>query len=145
VFANLTVEENLAIAGVAHGKGYWTVTRVYELFPRLQERAKSLGMSLSGGEQQMLSIARAVLTNPDLLMLDEPSEGLAPLVVRDVRDAIVTVNKQGMAIMLVEQKLAIPLAISNRLYVVDHGAIVWGGTTDEFRADRAAIERKMAV
>lgn len=145
VFPNLTVEENLAIAGVAHNTGYWTVPRVYELFPRLQERSRSRGMSLSGGEQQMLSIARAVLTNPKVLMLDEPSEGLAPLMVRDVRDAIVTVNRQGVAIVLVEQKLAIPLEISNRLYVVDHGGIAWSGTTTEFRSDRLNIERKITV
>lgn len=145
VFANLTVEENLAIAGVAHGEGYWTVPRVYELFPSLRERAKSLGLALSGGEQQMLSIARAVLTNPIALLLDEPSEGLAPLIVRDVRDAIIAVNRQGVAILLVEQKLAIPLEISNRIYVVDHGAIVWSGTTAEFRSDRVSIESKMSV
>jgi branched-chain amino acid transport system ATP-binding protein len=145
VFPNLTVEENLAIAGVAHKSGYWTAERVYELFPRLKERALSKGVSLSGGEQQMLSIARAVLTNPKVLMLDEPSEGLAPLIVRDVRDAIVAINRQGVAIVLVEQKLAIPLEISNRLYVIDHGAVAWHGTTEEFRSDRANIERRMTV
>ena len=145
VFPNLTVQENLAIAGVAHKGGYWTQARVYELFPKLQERVLSKGASLSGGEQQMLSIARAVLTNPLVLMLDEPSEGLAPLIVRDVRDAIVAINRQGVAIVLVEQKLAIPLEISNRLYVMDHGAVAWGGTTDDFRADRANIERRMTV
>lgn len=145
VFPNLTVQENLAIAGVAHKGGYWTEARVYELFPKLKERALSKGASLSGGEQQMLSIARAVLTNPKVLMLDEPSEGLAPLIVRDVRDAIVAVNRQGVAIVLVEQKLAIPLEISNRLYVIDHGVVAWSGTTDEFRSDRANIERRMTV
>jgi branched-chain amino acid transport system ATP-binding protein len=145
VFPNLTVEENLAIAGVAHPPGYWTIPRVHALFPRLKERAKSRGMSLSGGEQQMLSIARATLTNPKVLMLDEPCEGLAPLIVRDVRDAIVTVNRQGMGIVLVEQKLSIPLEISHRICVVDHGAIAWSGTTAAFRADRATIELKMTV
>ena len=93
----------------------------------------------------MLSIARATLTNPKVLMLDEPCEGLAPLIVRDVRDAIVAVNKQGMSIVLVEQKLSIPLEISHRMCVVDHGAIAWSGTTAEFRADRATIEQKMTV
>ena len=145
VFPNLTVKENLAIAGVAHKGGYWTEARVFELFPKLQERALSRGASLSGGEQQMLSIARAVLTNPKVLMLDEPSEGLAPLIVRDVRNAIVAINRQGVAIVLVEQKLAIPLEISNRLYVIDHGAVEWSGTTDEFRSDRTNIERHMTV
>jgi branched-chain amino acid transport system ATP-binding protein len=145
VFPNLTVEENLAIAGVAHRPGYWTLQRAYELFPRLRERARSRGVSLSGGEQQMLSIARAVLTNPKLLMLDEPCEGLAPLIVRDVRDAIVAINRQGVAILLVEQKVAIPLAIGHRICVVDHGSIAWSGSTAEYRADRANIELKMTV
>ncbi|NDA99399.1 MAG: ABC transporter ATP-binding protein [Betaproteobacteria bacterium] len=145
VFPNLTVQENLEIASVAHNSGYWTQARVYELFPKLRERALSQGASLSGGEQQMLSIARAVLTNPKVLLLDEPSEGLAPLIVRDVRDAIVSINRQGVAIVLVEQKLAIPLEISNRLYVIDHGTVAWSGTTEEFRSDRANIERRMTV
>jgi branched-chain amino acid transport system ATP-binding protein len=145
VFANLTVEENLAIAGVAHAPGHWTVERVYDLFPRLRERSRSNATSLSGGEQQMLSIARAVLTNPKVLMLDEPSEGLAPLVVRAVREAIVAVNAAGVAIVLVEQKLAIPLGISQRLYVMDHGCVAWTGTPDEFRADRGSIEQRMTV
>jgi branched-chain amino acid transport system ATP-binding protein len=145
IFPNLTVHENLAIAGVAHPAGFWTIPRVYELFPGLARRASSKGISLSGGEQQMLSIARAVLTNPRVLMLDEPSEGLAPLIVRDVRDAIVAVNRQGVAIVLVEQKLAIPLAVSNRIYVVDHGCIAWSGTTSAFQADRGTIERLMTV
>lgn len=145
VFPNLTVEENLALACVAHPPGHWTMKRVHELFPRLRERASSNAMSLSGGEQQMLSIARAVLTNPKVLMLDEPTEGLAPLVVRAVRDAIVSVNAAGMAVVLVEQKLSIPLEISHRLYVMDHGSVAWSGTPDEFRADRASIEKRMAV
>lgn len=145
VFPNLTVQENLDIAGVAHKVGYWTVAHVYDLFPGLRERALSKGSSLSGGEQQMLSIARAMLTNPKVLMLDEPSEGLAPLIVRDVRDAIVAINRQGVAIVLVEQKLAIPLEISTRLYVIDHGAVAWTGTTEEFRSDRINIERRMTV
>lgn len=145
VFPNLSVEENLAVAGIAHAPGYWTMERVYALFPRLRERAGSNAMSLSGGEQQMLSIARAVLTNPKVLLLDEPSEGLAPLVVRAVRDAIVAVNAAGMAVVLVEQKLAIPLEISHRLYVMDHGSIAWSGTPEAFRADRSRIEQRMAV
>lgn len=145
IFPNLSVEENLLIAGVMHKPGLWTFDRVCHLFPRLRERLTSKGSSLSGGEQQMLSIARALLTNPTVLMLDEPSEGLAPLVVRDVRDAIVEVNRQGMAILLVEQKVAIPVAIGRRIYVVDHGAIGWAGTTEEFARDRAAIESKLAI
>ena len=86
-----------------------------------------------------------LLTNPKILMLDEPSEGLAPLIVRDVRDAILAVNQQGVAIVLVEQKLAIPLEISNRLYIFDHGVVAWSGTTAEFRADRGNIESTLTV
>ncbi|WP_442580531.1 ABC transporter ATP-binding protein [Mesorhizobium sp. ASY16-5R] len=145
IFPNLTVEENLRLAGVMHKPGFWTYDRACGLFPRLRERARSNGSSLSGGEQQMLSIARALMTNPTVLMLDEPSEGLAPLVVRDVRDAIVEIHRQGMAILLVEQKVAIPMSIGQRIYVVDHGTVGWSGTTAEFAADRAAIENKLAI
>jgi branched-chain amino acid transport system ATP-binding protein len=145
VFPNLTVAENLAIAGVAHRPGYWTRERIYELFPRLREREHSKGLSLSGGEQQMLAIARAVLTDPRILMLDEPCEGLAPLIVRDVRDAIVAINKRGVGVLLVEQKIAIPLQIGKRIYVIDHGKVGWHGATDDFRRERTAIEGRLTV
>lgn len=145
IFPNLTVEENLLIGGVMHSRGQWTLGRVLELFPALKERMRSKGSSLSGGEQQMLSIARALLTNPRTLMLDEPSEGLAPLIVKDVRDAIVEINRQGVAILLVEQKVAIPVALASRIYVVDDGAIGWTGTIDEFTRNREAIDRKLAL
>jgi branched-chain amino acid transport system ATP-binding protein len=145
IFPNLTVEENLLIAGVMHPRGQWTLSRVLELFPALKERMYSKGSSLSGGEQQMLSIARALLTNPRTLMLDEPSEGLAPLIVKDVRDAIVEINRQGVAILLVEQKIAIPVALASRIYVVDDGTIGWTGTTQEFTQNRDAIDRKLAL
>ena len=144
VFPNLTVAENLQISGVAHRPGYWTLDRAFRLFPRLQERLGSKGASLSGGEQQMLSIARAVLTNPAVLMLDEPSEGLAPLIVNDVRDAIVEINRQGVAILLVEQKIAIPVAICRRIYVIDHGSVGWAGTTEAFRNSRDSIDQQLA-
>ena len=145
VFPNLTVSENLAIAGVVHRTGYWTVARVYELFPRLRERSAAKGLSLSGGEQQMLAIARALLTDPKVLMLDEPCEGLAPLIVRDVRNAIVEIHRQGVAVLLVEQKIAIPLEIGNRIVLIDHGRVGWCGTTAEFRRDQPAIERRLAI
>ena len=145
IFPNLTVAENLAIAGVAHRSGDWSRARIYELFPRLKEREQSKGLSLSGGEQQMLAIARAVMTNPRILMLDEPCEGLAPLIVRDVRDAIVEINRRGVAVLLVEQKIAIPLQIGNRIYVVDHGRVGWEGKTEDFRRERVAIEQRLTV
>ena len=145
IFPNLSVEENLLIGGVMHARGHWTMERALALFPALKERMHSKGSSLSGGEQQMLSIARALLTNPRMLMLDEPSEGLAPLIVKDVRDAIVEINRQGVAILLVEQKVAIPVALASRIYVVDDGAIGWTGTIDEFTRNREAIDRKLAL
>ena len=145
VFPNLTVDENLAIAGVVHRSGPWSRERIYGLFPRLKEREQSKGLSLSGGEQQMLAIARAVMTNPRVLMLDEPCEGLAPLIVRDVRDAIVEINRSGVAVLLVEQKIAIPLQIGHRIYVVDHGKVGWQGKTEDFRRERVEIEQRLAV
>jgi branched-chain amino acid transport system ATP-binding protein len=102
-------------------------------------------LSLSGGEQQMLAIARAALTNPRVLMLDEPCEGLAPMIVRDVRDAIVEINRSGVAVLLVEQKIAIPLQIGNRIYVIDHGKVGWHGKTADFRSERATIEQRLTV
>lgn len=148
VFPSLSVRENLRLGAInARALSDWrrTLDHVYHVFPRLLEREAQQAITLSGGEQQMLAIARALLTNPGVMMLDEPSEGLAPLVVRDVRDAIVEIHRQGMAILLVEQKVAIPVSIGQRIYVVDHGTIGWSGTTAEFAAARADIETKLAI
>ena len=147
VFEHLTVAENL-IAG-AYFRGRVDIEAeldtVYRLLPKLADRRSQVAGYLSGGEQQMLAIARALLTDPKVLMLDEPCEGLAPLIVRDVRDAIVAINRNGVAILLVEQKIAIPVEIGNRIHVIDHGRVGWSGTTAEFRRDRTAIEQKLAV
>ncbi len=145
IFANLSVRENLAMGAVAHAPGAWNFDRVSELFPFLGERADAPGDALSGGEQQMLAIARALMGNPKVLLLDEPTEGLAPLIVETVKNAILSINQKGMAIVLVEQNLRVPMAVAHRQFVMDNGRIVWSGTTDELLGNRAMVEQYLAV
>ncbi len=145
IFANLTLRENLAMGAVAHQPGHWNFDRVCELFPFLGERADAPGDALSGGEQQMLAIARALMGNPKVLLLDEPTEGLAPLVVETVKNAIVSINRAGVAIVLVEQNLRVPLAVAHRQFVMDNGRIVWSGTTQELLGNQAMVEQYLAV
>ena len=145
IFPNLTVEENLKIATVMGRKGPWSLERIYQLFPRLLERATQGGDTLSGGEQQMLAVGRGLLTNPEVLLLDEPTEGLAPLIVEQLTEAIRTINAEGVAIVLVEQNLKVPLKLARRQFVIDNGRVVWSGTTAELQADRARIESLISV
>ncbi len=145
IFPNLTVEENLKIATVMGRKGPWSLERIYQLFPRLLERATQGGDTLSGGEQQMLAVGRGLLTNPEVLLLDEPTEGLAPLIVEQLTEAIRTINAEGVAILLVEQNLKVPLKLARRQFVIDNGRVVWSGTTAELQADRARIESLISV
>jgi branched-chain amino acid transport system ATP-binding protein len=145
IFPNLTVEENLKISTVMGRKGPWSLERIYQLFPRLSERATQGGDTLSGGEQQMLAVGRGLLTNPEVLLLDEPTEGLAPLIVEQLTEAIRTINSEGVAILLVEQNLKVPLKLARRQFVIDNGRVVWSGTTAELQADRARIESLISV
>ncbi|WP_373086573.1 ABC transporter ATP-binding protein [Sneathiella sp.] len=140
IFATLSVDENLRIATVMGREGAWDLKRVYNLFPRLQERKNSRGDTLSGGEQQMLAVGRGLLTNPKLLLLDEPTEGLAPLVVEDLIKAMSLINAEGVAILLVEQNLKVPLKLAQRQYMIDNGHIRWSGKTEELLAEREKIE-----
>jgi branched-chain amino acid transport system ATP-binding protein len=130
MFPSLTVTENLAVAAKINA-GLWTVERVMELFPRLRERAKNRAGQLSGGEQQMLAIGRALMTNPDLLLMDEPTEGLAPLLVREVSRSIADLKAQGLSILLVEQNLPLALQLSDRVHVLSRGRIVHASSPTE--------------
>jgi len=137
IFANLTVDENLKVP--AERPGPWTIERVYRLFPRLQERRNNKGRQLSGGEQEMLAIARALLLNPRLLLLDEPSQGLAPIIVQDVFKVVVATRKEGMSVLLVEQNVRAAVEIADRAYVLDNGGVVYSGPAAEFAADEERV------
>jgi branched-chain amino acid transport system ATP-binding protein len=137
VFGSLTVEENLMVP--IERPGPWNIARVYELFPRLKERRGNKGRSLSGGEQEMLAIARALLLNPKLLLLDEPSQGLAPLLVREVFSVISRMRREGISILLVEQNVRMAVGIADRAYVLDDGRIVYEGPAAEFARDEERV------
>jgi len=143
VFAPLTVAEHLAIA--ARRAGQWDRDAVLDLLPRLRERLKHRGDQLSGGEQQMLAIARALLSNPRLLLLDEPSDGLAPAVVAQVADVVRSLCSTGMSVLLVEQNLRLAFSVSDRVTVMDKGRIVLDTTTADFRSDAARAHRLLGV
>jgi branched-chain amino acid transport system ATP-binding protein len=137
VFGSLTVEENLLVP--IERPGPWNIARVYELFPRLKERRGNKGRSLSGGEQEMLAIARALLLNPKLLLLDEPSQGLAPLLVREVFSVISRMRREGISILLVEQNVRMAVGIADRAYVLDDGRMVYEGPAAEFARDEERV------
>ena len=135
IFPTLTVRENLLLGMKSvNAKGRWSVEQMFDLFPILRARADAPGGVLSGGEQQMLTICRTLMGDPDLIMVDEPTEGLAPLLVELLRGLLERIAASGVSILLIEQKLTIALAISHRLYVMGHGRIVFAGTPAEFRA-----------
>ncbi len=145
VFAPLTVEENLAISARGGHGAAWTPQRVYELLPRLAERRGNLGSQLSGGEQQMLAIGRALLGNPRLLLLDEPSDGLAPAIVDQVGDVLRTLTGEGIAVLLVEQDLHLAFAVATRVVVMAKGRVVHESSVAAFRADGARARELLGV
>jgi branched-chain amino acid transport system ATP-binding protein len=137
IFANLSVDENLRVP--LERPGPWDIARVYALFPRLLERKDNKGRQLSGGEQEMLSIARALLLNPKILILDEPSQGLAPLIVRQVFDVIVAARREGISVLLVEQNVRAAVGIADRAYVLDNGRIAYEGAAADLARDEERI------
>ena len=147
VFANLTVDENLrmgeqpAVAGAVR----WTVAQMFDYFPALKSRRSTRAGSLSGGEQQMLTICRSLLGNPLAILIDEPTEGLAPKIVAQVAECIQDMQRQGVSVVLVEQKLAIALKVSTRVCVMGHGHIVFEGSPAQLQADHAMLAQWLAV
>jgi branched-chain amino acid transport system ATP-binding protein len=146
IFAELSVWENLDVAQRAAGRpGRWTIESVTELFPVLDKLRDRQGGFLSGGEQQMLTIARTLMGNPDLLLLDEPSEGLAPLVVEALLAKIGELKAQGLTILLAEQGIEFSLALADRVYVLEKGAVRFSGSAASLRADRGALDQMLAL
>ena len=135
VFPTLSVEENLLVAERSPDRHGWNLQRVYKLFPRLHERRYQRAKTLSGGEQQMLAIARALMTNPDCLIMDEPSEGLAPIIIQSLWDAISTLKKEGLSILLVEQNAHLALKLVDYVHVMSKGQVVYSAKPEELRAN----------
>jgi len=138
IFPNLSVDENLTVP--LERPGPWTKQSIYRLFPGLAERKLSRGRQLSGGEQEMLSIARALLVNPKLLILDEPSQGLAPLITREVFRIVTQMRAEGISVLLVEQNVRMSLAVADHAYVLDDGHVVYSGPARELAADEARVQ-----
>jgi len=151
-FPSLSVRENLLLPtsrlarGLrGHSGARWTLETILEEFPRLRERAQQLARHLSGGEQQMLAIGRALMTNPDLILMDEPSEGLAPLLVKQIGDIMRRLRDQGHAILLVEQNLGLALAVADEVHILSTGRIVYRGTADELPRDPEVLNRHLGI
>jgi branched-chain amino acid transport system ATP-binding protein len=144
IFGSLSVEENLVLAGYT-AENRWPLERIYELFPRLKERRASRGTDLSGGEQQMLAIARALIRDPKIILLDEPFEGLAPIIVRDLVKACRDLADAGQTIVVVEQNLAAALTLAHRAYIINNGHIAHEGPTIEIKARPKVLEKYLGV
>jgi len=144
IFPSLSVEENLTLVE-GRRKGPWSLEAVYELFPRLKERRANGGAQLSGGEQQMLAIARALLLNPELLILDEPTEGLAPIVVKDIRERLRLVKESGMTVLLVEQNFRFATSLADQVYVLGKGAIQWSGNAEAIKQNEEVQQTWLGV
>ena len=144
IFGSLNVEENIVLAGLT-ADNRWPLARIYEMFPRLKERRLSRGTDLSGGEQQMLAIARALVRDPKIILLDEPFEGLAPLIVRELMRICSELAAAGLTIVLVEQNLAATLALAQRVYIINNGHIAHEGPAQEIRAQPELLQRYLGV
>jgi branched-chain amino acid transport system ATP-binding protein len=147
IFANLTVDENLRMGEqpAVRGAHPWTIEQMFDYFPRLKERRNTKAGSMSGGEQQMLTICRSLLGNPLLILIDEPTEGLAPKIVAQVGECIRDMHRKGLSVVLVEQKLAIALKVSTRVCVMGHGRIVFEGTPAQLASDDKLVSEWLAV
>ena len=146
IFPNLTVRENLEIAAIKRNTATdWNLDKVYALFPVLKVRTKQRGGTLSGGEQQMLTIARTLMGNPTLLLLDEPSEGLAPLVIETIKEQILRIQQEGTTIVLSEQNSVVALEVSQRAYVLEKGQVSWQGPISELAANPQIMEKYLGV
>jgi len=150
IFRSLTVHENLLMgikkeAKGGAGEGRWTIERVYELFPRLEERKDSKGGHLSGGEQQMLTVVRTLMGNPRAILVDEPTEGLAPLIAKEVLDMLSAVRKSGVTILMVEQNFKAAIKVADRFYIMSKGQIVFAGNTEELMAAEAVRKNYLEV
>ena len=147
IFQDLNVSENLKIGQmkVRGTVGGWSLEKVYDLFPSLKERSHHRGMELSGGEQQMLAIARSLMGNPQLLLLDEPSQGLAPILQKKLGNLIKNLQQEGITIFLAEQSLRLALEVSSRVYILEKGTIKFEGTVDEINADESIKSKYLAV
>jgi branched-chain amino acid transport system ATP-binding protein len=144
IFGSLNVEENIVLAGLT-AKPAWPLERVYDMFPRLKERRTSRGTDLSGGEQQMLAIARALTRSPKVLLLDEPFEGLAPIIVRDLLAICERLAAEGQTIIIVEQNIAAALSIASRAYILNNGHVVFDGTSTDLKASPEILARYVGV
>jgi branched-chain amino acid transport system ATP-binding protein len=146
IFPTLTVEENLvATAANRNGPEAWTLERVYAFMPRLAERRRHLGDQISGGEQQMLAVGRALMTNPKLLILDEATEGLAPLIRREIWDRLASLKRQGLSILVIDKNVDALLRLSDRHLILEKGRIVWKGTSQELARDPSTRDRYLSV
>jgi branched-chain amino acid transport system ATP-binding protein len=145
LFSSLTVVEHLKVFASKSPDSPWSIDRIYELFPRLAERKGHFGNQLSGGERQMLAVARALMLNPELLLMDEPSEGLAPVMVQHLQEIIAELCKMGLGILLVEQNLYSALAVANEVYIMETGQIVHHGRADDLAKDHETMHRFLGV